>query len=49
LKEKNPSYAFRSKDSMLPSLIGRESVYAAFHGPWKSSSSKMSIFLTLFT
>ncbi len=40
LKQENPNYDFRSKDSMLPSLIGRESVFAACQRPWKSGSSK---------
>jgi hypothetical protein len=40
LKQKNPSYAFRSQDSTLPCLIGRGSDFAACQGPWKSGSSK---------
>jgi hypothetical protein len=39
LKENNPSYAFRSKDSMFLSLIGREYVFVAFQWPWKSGLS----------
>jgi hypothetical protein len=38
LRQKNPSYAFRSKDSMLPSLFGCESVFATCQEPWKSGS-----------
>jgi hypothetical protein len=40
MKQKTPNFYFRSKDSMLPSLIGRESVFAACQGARKSGSSK---------